>query len=51
MDHIVYYRIQAISDILSTQIMWNYTDNFVDEPIELLFEVPEVFMHASLLCN
>ena len=46
-----YYRIQAISDILSAQIKWNHSNNFVDEPLELLFEVPEVFMHASLLSN
>ena len=45
------YRIQAISDILSAQIKWNHSNNFVDEPIELLFEVPEVLMHPSLLSN
>ena len=36
------YRVQPISDILSTQIKWNLSNNFVNEPIELLFEVSEV---------
>ena len=31
-----------ISDILSTQIKWNQSNNFINEPIELLFEVSEV---------
>ena len=40
----MYYRVQTISDIISTQINWNRSKDFTNEPIELLFEVPEVSM-------
>ena len=37
-----YFRVQTVSDIISTQIKWNQSNNFTNEPIELFFEVSEV---------
>ena len=45
------YRVQTISDILSTQIKWNLSNNFVNEPIELLFEVSEVRTYHIILAS
>ena len=39
---IAHFRVQTISDILSTQIKWNQSNDFTDEPIELMFEISQV---------
>lgn len=36
------FRVQPISDIISTQIKWNQSNDFTSEPIELMFEVSDV---------
>ena len=46
-----YYRVQTISDIISTQIKWNKSNNFPNVPIELLFEVSEVCKLAKYIIH
>lgn len=47
--HKYQHRVKTISDIISTQIKWNQSNNFTNEPIELLFEVTEVCIQVSYI--
>ena len=36
------FRVQTVSDILSAQVKWNQSNDFSNEPIEILFEISQV---------